>query len=233
MKFFFRWAFRLFILLIVLFVAAILLLDTMAREWVQYQLGNETGLEVKVGQVNVGLLHPSVTIENLIIYNNADFGGAPFIELPELHIEYDRDALRSHKLHCKLVRFNLAQVNLVEDKQGRKNFELFQKQVRPAATPTGAPNKTPARTASWQTIGFTGIDTLNLTLGKATYLRMKQPQTVDELKLNVNHQVFTNIQSEKDISGILLIALLRSGANLMQGGDGGQNWLQLLSPPAK
>ncbi len=227
MKTLFRWAFRLFILFIVLVVAGILLLDTIAREFVEYELGKDTGLEVKVGHVSVGLLHPIVTIENLVIYNKAEFGGSPFIELPELHVEYDLDALRSRQLHCKLLRFNLAQLNLVEDKQGRRNFESLM--ALSGMQPKGHP---PAASASWQKYGFSVIDKLNLSLGKATYLHMKQPDKVDELKLNVNHQVFTNIKTEQDFSGALLMAFLKSGANLMQGG-GAQTWLQLLSPPVK
>jgi uncharacterized protein involved in outer membrane biogenesis len=232
MKTLFRWAFRLFILLIVLIVAAILLLDTAARAFVEYQLGKDTGLEVKVGHVNVGLLHPIVTIENLVIYNKAEFGGSPFIELPELHVEYDLDALRSRRLHCKLLRFNLAELNLVEDKQGRRNFESLLARANapaPGAQPKSHP---PMGPASWQKLGFSGIDTLNLSLGKATYLHMKQPDKVDELKINVNHQVFTNIKTEQDFSGALLMAFLKSGANLMQS-NGAQTWLQLLSPPVK
>ena len=229
MKFIFRWAFRLLILLVVLVVAGILLLDTIVREVVAYQLRSATGLEVKIGKVRVGLFHPEVTIENFILYNRAEFGGSPFIDLPELHVEYDRDALLAGKLHCRLVRFNLAQINLVEDKNGRRNFDLLQQKIQLPIAPAGSTNK--SNRAS-QKLEFAGIDTLNLTLGKATYLRMKQPGQPDEFKMNVNHQVFTNIKSEQDFSSVLLVAFLKSGANIMPGGSG-QNWLQLIAPTKK
>src|SRR5258708_17164575 len=113
MKTLFRWAFRLLILLVVLLVAAVLLMDTIVRAVAENALRRQTGLDVKIGKFEVGLLNPKVTIENLVIYNSAEFGGSPLIDMPELHVEYDRDALFANKLHFKLVRFNLAQLNIV------------------------------------------------------------------------------------------------------------------------
>jgi uncharacterized protein involved in outer membrane biogenesis len=229
MKWFFRWAFRLLILLIVLAVAGILLMDTLLREWAEYQIKNQTGLEARIGKLNVGLFQPVVTAENIIIYNNARFGGSPFIEMPELHFEYDAAALWSGKLRCKLVRINLARINLVEDAKGVRNYELLQKKIGPLVVLDAKPAKgTPAAKNSRQVV-FAGIDTLNMTLGKATYLRMQQPGKMEEFPMNVNHQVFTGIKTDADFSSILLIALIKSGANVMQMGNT-QNWLQLVAP---
>src|SRR4051794_20756716 len=159
MKFLFRWAFRLFILLLVLVVAGILLFDSIAKAVTEYRIKKQTGLDVKIGKMEVGLFNSKVTIEHFIIYNSAEFGGSPFIDMPELHVEYDRNALIANKLHCKLVRFNLAQVNVVENKEGKTNLELLEKRVQ-QATPSVSTNK-----SSSANMQFTGIDTLNLTLG--------------------------------------------------------------------
>src|SRR5271154_6271244 len=90
MRWLFRWLFRLLILLVVLLVAALLLLDTIIREVVENRIQHETGLETRIGKMRVGLLDPRVTIENLVIYNRADFGGGTLLEVPEIHIECDR-----------------------------------------------------------------------------------------------------------------------------------------------
>ena len=68
---------------------------------------------------------------------------------------------------------------------------------------------------------------LNLTLGKATHLDMRRPGKVDEFRINMNHFVFTNIKTEDQFSGILLVALLRGGVDLSQ------NWQPLMAPPKK
>ena len=62
---------------------------------------------------------------------------------------------------------------------------------------------------------------------------MNDPQKRDEFKMNVDHQIFTNVKTGQDFQSDLLIALLRSGANLFQNGSNGQNLLQLFSPPKK
>jgi uncharacterized protein involved in outer membrane biogenesis len=227
-KWFFRWAFRVFILLIILVVAGLLLMDTIVREYAEYQIRSQTGMETRIGKLRVGLLNPGLTVENMVLYNSAAFGGSPFIEMRELHVEYDRDALIARKLHCKLVRFNLSQINLVEDKNGKRNFEKMEAMAQPGQT---TKNGRPIKNLSG--VEFTGIDTLNLTLGKVTYLRMNDPQKRDEFKMNVDHQIFTNVKTEQDFQSDLVIALLRSGANLFQNNSNGQNLLQLFSPPKK
>lgn len=229
-KFVFRWAFRALIVLIVLVVAGILLLDTFAREYVEYQIHSQTGMETKIGKVRVGLLNPQITIENLVLYNDAAFGGSPFVEMPELHVEYDRDSLLAHKLKCKLMRFNIARINLVEDKNGRRNDEALQSKT-PAMANAGGAKKGSAKSAPQ--IQFAGIDTLNVTLGKVTYMRMNDPSKVDEFNLKVDHQVYTNIKSDQDFKSALFASLIRSGVNLFQTGASGQNLLQLFSPPKK
>jgi len=54
----FRWALYLFILLVVLIVAAILSLDTIAKQVVQSRLRAETGMDVKIGKMDIGLATP-------------------------------------------------------------------------------------------------------------------------------------------------------------------------------
>lgn len=229
MKWIFRWVFRIFMALVVLAVAAILLLDTIAREFVEYQIHRQTGMETRIGKVHIGLADPQLSIEDLVIYNPAEFGGGPFVEMPELHVEYDRDALAARKLHCKLVRFNLASINIVEDKTGKRNDTILQARV----VPPGKPGAKKSGKSPLGDIDFAGIDTLNLTLGKVTYRRMQQPQKVDEYKLHVDHQIFTGIKSIDDFNGVLMVALLRTGGNLFQSGGDKPNLLQLFSTPKK
>ena len=125
-KLLFRWLFRLLVLLIVLAVAGVLLLNPIAKELTVYRLKRDTGMDVKIGRFEVGILDPGLTIEHLVLYNTADFGGSPFVELPELRIQYDRGNFFSHNAHFKLIRINLTQLNVVEDKKGRTNIEILE-----------------------------------------------------------------------------------------------------------
>lgn len=217
------------LVLVALLVVAFLFRETIVRQFAEFEFKKQTGFEARIGKLHVGYRKPVLQIENLVIYNPPAFGGGPFIELPELTMEYDRDALRAGKLHCKLVRFNLAQVNLVEDAKGVHNFDLLQKRMSEKLPPTAqAANGTNAL-GNASKIQFAGIETLNLTLGKLTFTHLKPPGQVDEFQLNVNHQVFTNLVSEQDFNGVLLVALLRSDVHFIQNAKA-QSWLQLLLP---
>ncbi|MDB6124306.1 MAG: hypothetical protein JWQ71_3299 [Pedosphaera sp.] len=225
MKFVFRWIFRLFILVLILVIAGILLLDTIAKAVAEYRIKHKTGLDVKIGKLEVGILNPKITIENFIVYNSAEFGGSPLIDMPELHVEYDRNALFSHKLHYKLVRLNLAQVNIVENKNGQVNIDVLQKRTQIAGLPGTSTN----RNSNYQ---FTGIDTLNFTLGKMNFMSMKQPTQVDELKMDMRNEVLTDIKSEKDLSAVLIVIMLKNGINPMSSGGsstGLQHWVDRLA----
>jgi hypothetical protein len=226
-KFAFRWAFRFLILLLVLVVAGILLLDTIAKAVIEHRIRRATGLDAKIGKLEIGIFNSKVTLENFVVYNSAEFGGSPLVQMPELHVEYDRGALFSRKLHYKLVRFNLAQLNIVENKNGRLNTEMLQKNL-----PGTAGSKPGGPHIGYQ---FTGIDTLNLTLGKVTFVSMKQGGVPEELKMDMQNVLIPNVKSGQDLSAVMIVIALKNGVNIM--GNGGnttglQGWLQKLAQPA-
>jgi uncharacterized protein involved in outer membrane biogenesis len=222
----FRWLFRLLILLILLAVAGLLLLDTIAREITIHRLEKRTGLEVKIGRMNVGLFQPRLTIENLVIYNRAEFGGSPLLDLPELHLECDRSPLFYTDFHFKLVRLNLARLNLVEDAKGRRNLGMLNQQLQKSG---GTPGWEPGAGNSAATAKhFPRIDTLNLSLGRATYMNMKNPRRVSELVFDVHNQVYTAVTNNYQIQ-TLLLAILINRQNLL--GPDGQFWLNALGLP--
>ena len=218
----FRWLFRLLILLVVLVAAAILLLDTIAREITEHRIQQRTGLEARIGRMHVGLLEPRLTIENLVIYNGVEFGGSPLLEMPELHLECDRNPLFSANYHFKLVRFNLARLNVVEDTKGR-NLDMLEKKLNKSNGPVITQPILKKKTTG--TNAFPQIDALNLSLGRATYINLKNPRKVDELQLDVRNQIYTDIHSPSQIESILLVILLNRHNML---GSDGQFWADVL-----
>jgi uncharacterized protein involved in outer membrane biogenesis len=216
----FRLAFRLVILLVLLLVAGVLLRNPIVRELAQYRLSRQTGLEVTIGSLDIGLLSPRVTIENLVIYNSADFGGSPLVELPELHLEYDRDALFSRQLHFRLIRLNFARGTVVEDKAGRLNLEVLQRQLAGTAGSGGSGGTNRTQSAAYK---FLGVDTLNLTLGHVDFLSMKTPARVDTLNIGLHNRVLTGIKSGADLEGVYLWILLRNGIDIISKDTGNPN----------
>ena len=103
-KFAFRWAFRLLIVAIVLVIGLLLLKDTIAKNLAEQRIRRETGFDAKIGKLEVGLLSPKINIENFVLYNPAEFGGSPFLSVPDLHIEYNPDELAFRRLRLLDLR---------------------------------------------------------------------------------------------------------------------------------
>lgn len=64
----FRWALYLFIVAVVLVVAAVLLLNTIVKQVVQSRLRSETGMDVKIGKMDIGLSTPTIAIEDFKVF---------------------------------------------------------------------------------------------------------------------------------------------------------------------
>jgi len=201
-----RWLIRialgLFIVGVVAVVAAILLLDTIVREVLTSRMSAATGMKVNIDSVNVGLLSPTMTIKGLRLYNTAAFGGSLCLDMPELHLEYDPAAVRSGLIHLPLVRLNLARIELVEDKHGRSNFDDIEKQGKQSAPHTNSVNR----------FKFSGIDTLNLSLGKLHVSNLRSGQE-EEVDFGIKNQILHNVKSEADLTGLAVLLAMRGSSS--------------------
>ena len=222
MRWLFRWLFRLLILLVVLVVAAFLLMDTIAREITERRIEKATGFEARIGHMRVSIFEPRLTIEHLIVYNSADFGGSPMIDIPELHVEYSRSPLFYSNYHFKLIRLDLARLNVVEDKQGIKNLDVLEKNSKKhdKADEESSDDKTKDDKK-----GFRKIDTLNLSLGRATHLDLRNPGKVEELNVDLRNAIFTDVESDPQLNRILTLILM-TRENLLD--TRGQHWMDVL-----
>lgn len=202
-KFIFRWAFRLLILAIVLFVALILLKDTIVKSIAESQIRKSTGMDVKIGSLHVGLTRPVFNLENIVLYNTAEFGGGTFIDVPDLYLELVPDAKKG-EMRFKLVRMNVRELNIIENMQGRTNITSL-------AGALDTLQKT--RTNSNEAV-FKGIDTLNLTVGKIRYINMRMPKRSQEFNLALRNEVVLNVRTWEDMAAIIFKVLLRAGVSI-------------------
>ncbi len=122
MKFIFKWLLRLFVLAVVLAVIFFLSLDSILRVMIEHNIRAQTGMEAEIGKFHFGLIEPVVEIKNLQLFNPAAFGGTPFLNIPEIHVEYDRAALAKHQIHITLLRFNLGELDIVKNEAGQTNL---------------------------------------------------------------------------------------------------------------
>jgi len=215
----FRWALYLFLLLAALIVAAVLSLDTIVKQIVQSRLRAETGMEVKIGKMDIGLATPTIAIEDLKIYNPPDFGGSLFLSVPEIYVDYDWNAIRAGQLHLNLVRLNLAEMDIVQGQQGRLNIESIEQKSQAAAQ--AAREQSPA-------LAFTGLDTLNVTLQKLRTWSLDSPGRVTETRFGITNEIFTNLKTEADMRQMAVLLAARSSASAAPSTNSPIDVLQLL-----
>ncbi|MCX6895393.1 MAG: hypothetical protein NTZ16_07860, partial [Verrucomicrobia bacterium] len=125
MKFLFKLALKLLLVLIVLVGVAFLSWDWIVKKVAEKRIQSVTGMETHFDTFFVGVTKPVIHIENFRLYNPAEFGGSTLVDVPELHLEYDAAALRAGKVRIKLLRVNLAEVNLVKNAAGQMNINFL------------------------------------------------------------------------------------------------------------
>ena len=204
MKWLLKWLFRLFLLAVVLIVILLLSLNSILRVWVEHRIRAQTGMDAEIGRFSLGLTEPTVTIQNLKLYNPPSFGGTLFLDMPEIHVEYDPLALSKHQFHITLLRFNLGELNIVKNEAGRTNiFSL----AAAAAKKTGGGSATAF--ARQTGLEFTGIDVLNVSVGTAKFIDLKDQRQNREQKIGIENCVIKNVKSRTDLAGLGVLIILR------------------------
>jgi len=246
-KFIFKWLFRLILAVVGLVVVAVVVLlltyNSILKNLIEHNIRAQTGMDAQIGKLDVSLFEPTIEIRDLQIYNPANFGGAPFLNIPEIHIEYDRPALMRRQLHFTLVRLNLAELDIVKNQNNELNIfpegvpmqttpaPLIASSQRPIPAPAPpqpgvSPSVPPTRItpaprqpgASPPVINFeeqtgydfTGIDKLNLSVGKVKYLDLKDPGNDREQAIRLDNWIVPHVKSVNDLAGTMVFIELRS-----------------------
>jgi uncharacterized protein involved in outer membrane biogenesis len=208
MKWLFKWLFRLFLLAVVLIVILLLSLNSILRVWVEHRIRAQTGMDAEIGRFSLGLTEPTVTIQNLKLYNPPSFGGTPFLDIPEIHAEYDRAALARHEIHLTLLRFNLGELDIVKNEAGRTN--IFSLGVTWPSKKSGAGNG--AANFKKQTgFEFKSIDVLNVSVGTAKFIDLKDQRLNRAQEIGIENCVIKNVKSQADLAGLAVLVALRGG----------------------
>ncbi len=187
MRFITRWAFRLIVLGVVLAVALVLTKDIVLREAVESALRGITGLECHVRRLEVRLLSPTVRVVGLRCYHPSYLGGGCLIDVRDVHLEYHPSAMLRRQLHLVLLRIDVAEITLVDGKQGQSSLELL-RQIWSEATKRGE--------VPW--FEFSGVDTLNLSIDRVRRLRLGTSVHPPPVELRLHDQVLRDIRTTAD-----------------------------------
>ena len=201
MKTFQSWFFK--ILWWLTFVVIVLVIIVLAnREWIVKELAEQqiraaTGMEPEIGDFSFGIQEPKVTLENFKLYNPAEYGGTLFLDVPELHVEYDRAALKRHELHITLMRVNLQEVDVVKNEAGVTNIMSYASTMTPRTAGSGRRAVVPLNGYK-----FTGIDVLNLSIGTVKFVDLKDERRNRMVAIGIQNRIYTNVMSSADLPGL-------------------------------
>ena len=206
-KFVFRWAFRLLVLALVLVIGLVLLKDTLIKEFTQRRIQRETGLQVRIGAMQTALFNSTVSIQDLVIYNPAEFGGGPFLDVPDLHLQYDYGNVGTDGFKLKLLRLDVRELSIVENNEGQTNILAILHKVAPDLLAKDEKDGT-------GTPGFGGIDMLNLSVGKVRYVNLRNPRRDQEVDVRMRNAIIQNIRTGDDMAGVFLKVLVQAGITI-------------------
>ncbi|MST01325.1 MAG: hypothetical protein EXS29_08460 [Pedosphaera sp.] len=202
-----KWIVGIVVVLLLLAIGALFALDPVAKKAVEAGITKNTGLDTKIGKLEIGVFSPKLTIEDFKIYNSAAFGGSPLLDLKELHVEYDRDALKERRLHFKLVRLHLNEVSIVRGMDGKLNIGSLSKGNASGGVKGGEKTEVDVGGKKHE---FAGIDVLNLSLGKLRYVDMKEPGKVNETSFGTQNEIILDIKTEEDLRNKMIPILLKA-----------------------
>jgi hypothetical protein len=198
---------RLFLLAVVLIVIFFLSLNSILRVVIEHNIRAQTGMDAEIGRFKLGLAEPTVEIQNLKIYNPPSFGGTPFLDIPEIHVEYDRAALARREIHVTLMRFNLGELDIVKNEAGQTNIFSLGGAV-PAKNPGGNQPKIDFKKQTGY--DFKGIDVLTVWVGTAKYIDLKDQRNNRAQKIDIEGWPLRGVKSQTDLIPLMVFIELRS-----------------------
>ena len=206
-KWFLKWLIRLAVLVVALAVLLLLSYNAILRVYLERQIRVRTGMDAEIGRFSLSLTEPTMTIQNFRLYNPPAFAGTPFLDIREIHVEYDPTALARHELHITLMRFNLGEIDIVKNQAGQTN--LFSLGL---AAPSKKSGRNAQRSFTQQTgLEFRGIDVLNVSIGTAKYIDLNNQRNNRTQVIGIQNCVLKNVKSPADLGGLAAFIALRSG----------------------
>jgi hypothetical protein len=213
MKRLFKWVLRLFLVALVLGVLAVVVVflsrDTILRKIVEHNIHRQTGMDVSIGTFHVGLREPVIEIKDIQIKNPKGFGDSPLVIIPEIHVEYDRDALtKSNQIHINLLRFNLGELDIVKNEEGQTN--IFALGLTIPNKEELEKNKSLTDLKAQTGYDFAGIDMMDVSVGTFKYIDMKDPANNRTQLVGMTNVPAPHIKTPADLTGLGVLILLRS-----------------------
>jgi len=163
-----------------------------------------TGVDMKIGTLDIGLFRPAVLIKDLKLFNPSNFPEKLMMDLPELYVKYDLPSIIKGKIHLPEIRVDLKEFVVVKMPNGDINVNSLQ-----ALQPKGqaAQPKSEGKPVQMQ------IDMMELNIGKVVYKEYRASAAPRITEYNIDlHERYQNITDPNVLVGLIVSKALRNTA---------------------
>ncbi len=203
--------------LVTLLLVGLLSFDWIVKRTIQSRVNASGVAEVEIGSLNIGLFRSHLEVRDLKVFGQSQFGGVQLLDLPELRVEYDREAFKRQELKFRLVRIRINELTLMDGFAGGQT-NMFQRLQGYSELVVAYTNRIGELTNRIdlnraQQVGnrtFRGIDRLELTLGRVRFVDVKDPLSEKMAALNINRRVMTNIADLPGLAPLAMELLVRT-----------------------
>ena len=161
-----------------------------------------TGLRLKIGSLNIGLLKTLVGIKEIRLYNPEGFDDKIMVDMPEVYVDYDLPAIMKGNVHLYDMKLNLKECFVIKNKDGRLNLDSL-KTIQDMGGKKAVTKKTKEAKGDFQ------IDQLELKIGRVVFKDYSQGVTPHVLQFNVNiDEKYTNITDPNALVGLIVMKVM-------------------------
>jgi hypothetical protein len=192
-------------------------MDWFVKRAITEQLRQSGVAEVEIGSLDIGLIRPRLVLKNVKLFAEPQLGGVQILDLPELFISYDRNALQRSELHLNEVRIQLTELALIDGIEEKPINMMQMVQLLPmqmaAYTNRLASLTNQVDFEKAQQLGklkFAGVDHLELTVGRVRFIDMKDPTAERVSSLSIHKKSWSNLKTVPDLVPIAVDLVVRA-----------------------
>ncbi len=212
----FKWTFLLAVALVLIGGVLVLFRNVLGRSALERWLQHTLGFEAVVGTLRISLHEPVVTACNVRLLNPGGLiNGRPFLDIPEIRVVYDRDALTYGEFRARELRLKVTAISMARSTDGRSTQQILVERLRDLA------NTNPEGFGSFRFLGmnviqFSRVDLLRLSVeGNYEYLDYAQMGLSQELRLSIQDYRAANLLTVHDLSNRYVAFARHAGMRLV------------------
>ncbi|HUR45866.1 MAG TPA: hypothetical protein VMZ27_08345 [Candidatus Saccharimonadales bacterium] len=186
------WIVGLCAIFLAVVVGLVICKDNIFRWIAERNIQQRMGMRASIGELRVGFSSASVLVKHLRIYNPKEFGGTVFFHVPEIYVQADPEKVSAGLFHVKELRFSLAELNVIKNRNGEMTLESLQKVIE---------TNGPSQSASTPKLPykFDGIDSLTVSLRTIRFTDLQQPKNSYEMDLGIEGEQVKNLKNEDEL----------------------------------